>query len=164
MTDAAPSARAERVLLTFRTQGHEQALPVEDVVEVLRMVAPAPLPGAPPWVSGVINLRGRVIPLIDLRSRLGAPIPEPDLSTPIIVVDAGRGTAGLVVDEVVEVLALPDDAVAVPGPETAAATAVSGVARDGNRLILVLDWGRLCEPFPEVGPPSETSGGRDLGA
>jgi purine-binding chemotaxis protein CheW len=127
--------------------GREHALPVEDVVEVLRMVAATPLPEAPPWVCGVINLRGRVIPLIDLRSRLGAPRREPDLSTPIIAVQANDVAAGLVVDEVVEVLALPREAVDSPDRVTAAApaSALSGVARRGDRLILVLDPQRLLE-------------------
>jgi purine-binding chemotaxis protein CheW len=133
-------------LLVFRLEGREHALPVEDVVEVLRMVAAAPLPEAPPWVDGVINLRGRAIPLVDLRSRLGAPRREPDVSTPIIVVqarDAAEVATGLVVDEVVEVLELGSEAMASPAPVTAS-SAVAGVAREGDRLILVLDRERLC--------------------
>jgi purine-binding chemotaxis protein CheW len=139
-----PPTPAAGQLLTFRLHGRDHALPVEDVVEVLRMVAPTPLPDAPSWISGVINVRGRVIPLMDLRTRLGGPRIEPDVSTPIIVVEADHTAAGLVVDEVVEVLALSCDAVSRPGPLTSAATAVSGVARDGDRLILVLDCGCLC--------------------
>jgi purine-binding chemotaxis protein CheW len=142
--------------------GHEHALPVEDIVEVLRMVAPTPLPDAPPWMSGVINVRGRVIPLVDLQRRLGGPRLEPEVSTSIIVVGAGREAAGLMVDEVVEVLALPSHAVTVPGPLTAAATAVSGVARHGDRLILVLDWGCLSQGFAHLCAASGGGETRDL--
>lgn len=131
------------MLLVFRLEGREHALPVEDVVEVLRMVAATPLPEAPPWVDGVINVRGRVIPLVDLRRRLGAPRREPDVSTPIIVVQAAETATGLVVDEVVELLVLGSEALASPAPVTAS-SAVAGVAREGDRLILVLDRERLC--------------------
>jgi purine-binding chemotaxis protein CheW len=158
----APPRPALRPLLILRMQGHEHALPVDDVVEVLRMVAATPLPDAPPWVSGVINLRGRVIPLVDLRSRLGAPGLEPDVSTPIVVVEADGATVGLVVDEVVEVLALPSEAMTLPGPVTAASTAVSGVARAGDRLILVLDWGRLCEGSADLRLPSDVGRTGDM--
>jgi purine-binding chemotaxis protein CheW len=108
-------------LVVVRLQGIEHALPVEHVVEVLRMVAITPLAEAPPWLLGVIDLRGRVIPVVDMRRRLGMPQREPDLSTPILVVRSRSVTAGLVADEVVEVLALPAcswspaDGVAVPG-------------------------------------------------
>lgn len=137
------------VLLVFRVDGREQALPVEHVVEVVRMVAATPLPEAPAWVVGVIDFRGRVIPLIDVRRRLGALPREPDLATPIVVVRVGEVAAGLVVDEVVEVLALPDEAVDPP----ASATAVCRVARSGDRLILVLDPQRLCEGSADLGLP-----------
>jgi purine-binding chemotaxis protein CheW len=132
-------------LVVVRLQGTEHALPVEHVVEVLRMVAVTPLAEAPPWLLGVIDLRGRVIPVVDLRRRLGMPPREPDLSTPILVVRSHSVTAGLVADEVVEVLALPArswspaDGVAVPG------SAVSSAVRHGDRLLLVLDTDRVCE-------------------
>jgi purine-binding chemotaxis protein CheW len=139
--EAAPSV----VLLVFRMDGREHALPVEDVVEVVRMVAATPLPEAPVWVGGVINFRGRVIPLIDARARLGAPRREPDLSTRIIVVQTSEWAAGLVVDEVVEVLPVRAEALDPPGKATAGAAAVSGVVSEDDRLILVLDRDRLLE-------------------
>jgi purine-binding chemotaxis protein CheW len=96
-------------------------------------------------VGGVINFRGRVIPLIDARARLGAPRREPDLSTRIIVVQTSEWAAGLVVDEVVEVLPVRAEALDPPGKATAGAAAVSGVVSEGDRLILVLDRDRLLE-------------------
>jgi purine-binding chemotaxis protein CheW len=143
------------VVLVFRMDGREHALPVQNVVEVLRMVAAMPLPEAPPWVYGVINFRGRVIPLIDLRSRLGAPRREPDLSTPIIVVQANEMVAGLMVDEVVDVLTLRSEAVDAPVrvPPAAPGSAVSGVARRGDRLLLLLEPGHLCESSVDLRLP-----------
>jgi purine-binding chemotaxis protein CheW len=130
-------------VLTFRLDGREHGLAVGDVVEVVRMVAITPLPEGPAWVAGVLNYRGRVIPVIDLRVRLGLPRREPGLSTPLIVVDAGPRPAALLVDEADEVLALPADAVQPPDPAAAACPAVTGLARHGTRLIVLLDPARL---------------------
>lgn len=139
------------VLLVFQIAGREHALRVEDVVEVVRMVAASPLPEAPPWVVGVINFRGRVIPLIDVRGRIGAPAREADLSTPIVVVQNPQVAAGLVVDDVVEVLTVQSAALDSPGGADAPAHAVCGVAHVGHRLILVLDWERLCDGALDLG-------------
>jgi purine-binding chemotaxis protein CheW len=138
---AAPRVR----LLVFRLNGREHALPLEHVVEVFRVVAVTPLPEAPPWVCGVMDVRGRVIPVVDLRERLGMPAREPDLSTPIVVVETGGVAAGLVADEVVEVLALPGEAVEPPDPAAGTARLVTSLARSGDRLVLVLDTEALCE-------------------
>jgi purine-binding chemotaxis protein CheW len=136
---AAPGPR----VLTFRLDGRVHALDVGDVVEVVRMVAITPLPGGKPWIPGVLNHRGRVIPVIDLRIRLGLPYREPGLSTPIIVVDAGAQPAAIVVDEADDVIALPAGAIAPPDPGTAS-PAVTGLARHGKRLIVLLDAAQLC--------------------
>jgi purine-binding chemotaxis protein CheW len=138
---ASPSVR----LLVFRLDGREHALPLEHVVEVFRMVAVTSLPEAPPWVRGVIDVRGRVIPVIDLRVKLGMPAGEPDLSTPVIVVEAGGKAAGLVADEVVEVLALTGYAVEPSSPAAGPARVVTSLARPGGRLVLVLGAEALCE-------------------
>jgi purine-binding chemotaxis protein CheW len=141
----AGEASAALLFLVFRMDGREHALPIEHVVEVVRMVAITRMPEAPPWVSGVINFRGQVIPLVDVRIRLGAPRRAPDLSTPIVVVKTSEIVAGLVVDEVVEVLAIRSESVDPPSHATAVSTAVSGVAREGDRLIFVLDRDRICD-------------------
>jgi purine-binding chemotaxis protein CheW len=140
------------ILLVFRIESREHALPVEEVVEVLRMVAATPLPEAPPWVGGVINRRGQVVPLIDVRSRLGAPRREPRPSDAIIVVRIDEVLTGLVVDEVVEVLALRNEAVERAGRVASTALGVSGVARQGKRLILVLDREHLCDGSVDLRP------------
>jgi purine-binding chemotaxis protein CheW len=138
-------------VLTFRLAGQEHALPVGDVVEVVRMAAVTPLPEASPWVGGVLNYRGRVIPVVDARARFGMPRRAPDLSTPIVVVRADDLAAGVVVDEAVDVVTLPGAAVRPPDRLGAESPAVSAVARQGERLILVLDAARLCA-F-DAGPP-----------
>jgi purine-binding chemotaxis protein CheW len=131
-------------VLVFTVGDRHCALAVEDVIEVVRMVAVTPLPEAPAWVAGVINMRGRIVPVIDLRTRLGMPSREPDLSTPIILVGRDEAAAGLIADQAGDVLALPNAAVEPPRSDRAQAPAVSGVAREGDRLILLLDVERLC--------------------
>jgi purine-binding chemotaxis protein CheW len=132
-------------VVVFRLDGREHALPLEHVVEVFRMVAVAAVPEAHRWVLGVVNLRGRVIPVIDLRRRLGLSAREPELATPIIVVKAGGRAAGLVADDVVEVMALPGKALDPPDDLVGPATVVSSIAHAGNRLVLVLDTMSLLE-------------------
>jgi purine-binding chemotaxis protein CheW len=141
----------------------QYALPVEDVIEVVRMVAVTPLPEAPASVAGVINMRGRIVPVIDLRTRLGMSPRDPELSTPIIVVGRSEAAAGLVADGATEVLALANTAVESPHPRSAPAPAVSGMAHEGDRLILLLDPERLCEdsaPFPSLDGDPRTGAGR----
>jgi purine-binding chemotaxis protein CheW len=147
-------------VLVFTVGNREHALPVEDVIEVVRMVAVTPLPDAPASVMGVINMRGRIIPVIDLRTRLGMPPHDPDLSAPIIVVGRSEAAAGLVADGASEVLTLRSTAVEAPTPspgprssQAPAASAVSGMAHEGDRLILLLDAQRLCEEAARVSQP-----------
>lgn len=162
-TSAVGDDAADVMLLVFRIDGREHALPVDCVVEVVRMVAATPLPEAPAWMAGVINFRGRAIPLVDARSRLGGAPGEPELSTPIIVVEASENAAGLVVDEVVEVLPVRADALDRPATAIARAAAVTAVVRDGDRLIVVLDPVPLLEGALGVPLPFDLADARDAG-
>lgn len=134
--------------LTFRLEGGEYALDIRDVIEVLSMVALAPMPQAQPWLAGMLNLRGRVMPVLDLRRRLDlAPRPY-GLDTPIIVVRQADRPVGLIVDEAVEVLTLPDQALTGPDALAGADHPVSAVARLDDRLIMLLDLDRICAGAP----------------
>jgi purine-binding chemotaxis protein CheW len=132
-------------LLVFRLDGREHAIPLEHVLEVFRMVAVTPLLEAPSWVRGVIDIRGRVVPVIDLRVKLGMPVRETDLSTPIVMVETGSAVAGLVIDEVLEVLSIPSEAVVPLDPAAGPTRVLTSLARMGGRLVLVLDTEALCE-------------------
>lgn len=115
----------------------EYALPLGCVVEVVRMAALAPSPGASGHVLGLLDLRGRVVPVLDLRALLGLPAATPGLSTPICVVEAGGRAFGLVADAVTDIhpLTAPVERLAVSptgGP-------VAGVTHVGGRLVSVLD-------------------------
>jgi purine-binding chemotaxis protein CheW len=138
-------ADGSRQLVVFRLDASEYALPVSVVGEVLRMVAITAVPEAPEWLPGVINLRGRVIPVIDLRTKLHLPAPKVGVNTPIIVAEHDGQTVGLVADAVSELLTVPADAIEPPNDMTATANAVEAVARAGDRLVLIFDLAQLCE-------------------
>ena len=131
--------------LTFRLRDGDYALDVADVVEVLSMVMLAYLPGAPPWLIGMLNLRGQVLPVLDLRLRLGFTAPALALDTPIIVARTGDRLAGLIVDEVCDVVSLPAHALAPPDALAGDAHPIAAVARADARLILLLNLARICD-------------------
>ncbi|HEX6458942.1 MAG TPA: chemotaxis protein CheW [Thermoleophilaceae bacterium] len=131
-------------LVVFRIDKSECAVPVGNVGEILRMVAIAPVPEAPDWLPGVINLRGKVIPVIDLRTRLGLPRVDVGLNTPIVVAETEGQMVGLVADSVTELLTVPLESVEPPDVRVGNANAVEAVARAGERLILIFDLERVC--------------------
>jgi purine-binding chemotaxis protein CheW len=151
-------------MVVFELDGREFALPLREVAEILRMVAITPVPEVPRWVVGVINLRGRVIPVIDLRRRLGIEPAEPGLNTPILVVEQGARKLGLIADAVRDVLALPDEALEAPdgadADDTPHADVTSAIARIGERLVVVLDLDRVtADAAPLAEPRNVTDAG-----
>ncbi|MBM4460631.1 MAG: purine-binding chemotaxis protein CheW [Chloroflexi bacterium] len=132
--------------LVFQLQSRCYALAVHDVVEVLRIAALTPLPEAPVWLAGLLNLRGQVIPVLDVGRRLGLPPQLVNLSTPIIIAHAAGRQVGLLADAVLEVLALSPEAISSPDALAGSSHAVSAIARpigDQRSLVLLLDLHRL---------------------
>src|SRR5438876_7589138 len=125
-------------LFIFRVAGREYALPVANVAEVLRMVSVAPLPQCPVWLSGVINLRGRVVPVVDLRVRLGLPAQPIDLATPLVIAQSDGHSLGLVVDSAVEVSSVPHAGGNAPD-RSSDGHLLAEIAHAGERLLFVLD-------------------------
>jgi purine-binding chemotaxis protein CheW len=131
-------------VIVFDVQERRCALPLEDVAEVLRMPAVAPVPETPSWLRGALNLRGSTIPVIDLRARLGLPAPEPGPDSSIIVAWCESRMVGLVVDVVLDVLALPAVEIEPPGPAFGSASAVASIGRMADRPLIILDLRRIC--------------------
>ena len=106
------------------------------------------VPNAPAGVEGVINLRGRVIPVLDLRTRFCLEASAPTRCSRIVVAELGEHTVGLVVDGVSEVLRVAGDAVEPPSAlmATADGAYLRGVAKLGERLVLLLDLARILIP------------------
>lgn len=141
-------------LVVFRAAQRDFAFALEDVDEVVRMVALEPLPETPPWLLGVMNLRGRVVPVIDLAGRLGLPVTQPATDARIIVVHHGEAVAAGMASLVREALAVPDEVSEVhDGRPDPASAAVRGVARIGDDLVAVLNAGQVFgEAFELVAP------------
>jgi purine-binding chemotaxis protein CheW len=134
--------------VVFTLEGADYALSLEHIVEVIHIIAIAPAPEAPPWLAGVINLRGRVLPVMDLRARLGLPSRGPDLSARILVTSGWGHWLGLIVDSVTEVLTWPAEPVELPATAPGFA-----VVRANHRLITVLDIERLIAEVDRIGLP-----------
>ncbi len=127
--------------LTFVLNGEEYGIPILKVHEIRGFSPVTPIPNTPPFIRGAINLRGKVIPVIDLRERLSMPTTEPDRFAVIIVVTVGTRTMGLIVDAVSDVLNVGDEN-AAPPPELGAdvdTSFLTGMARAEDKLVLLLD-------------------------
>lgn len=145
-----PSTPELTQLVVFQLHEHEYALPAGRVVEVLRMVALTPVPEAPPWLPGVLNLRGVVIPVVDLRARLGMPAAAYSLNTPIIVVNGCNRRLGLIADAMIDVVGLTVDALEHFERGAADQSVVVALAHTGSRVILVLDADRVLAGTPDL--------------
>jgi purine-binding chemotaxis protein CheW len=131
-----------RQYVLFDLCGEVYGLPIARVQSIIRFEAPTPVPHAPEGVEGVFNLRGQVLPLVDLGRRLrGQPI-TPTATSRVIVAESGVGSIGLAVDLVREVASIPASDIR-PAPQAAVATdmadAFEGVANYGEHLIILLD-------------------------
>lgn len=125
--------------VTFALGSQTYGLNVGDAIEVIRLVAMAEPPEAPPYVMGLINIRGRVVPIVDMRLRLGMEPADYSLATPILVVRVNALTVGLIVDKVSEVLTLSGGMIEPPDGAFSQSRVVSGVAKIDAKLIFLLD-------------------------
>src|SRR3989304_7699700 len=127
-------------IVTFRVGSEDYGLHIMRVQEIIRVIEAVKVPKAPAYVEGVINLRGKIIPIIDLRKRMRKAITCYSDASRIIVVDTGGRLAGLVVDAVIDVIMLNGDDVE-PWPsldDSKRSDYLIGVGRQGDRLIKVL--------------------------
>lgn len=132
-------------LVTFRLGKEEFSMDILKVQEIIRHMDLTRVPRTPDFVDGVINLRGRVIPVLDLRKRFGLPEGERTNETRIIVVDVDNRTVGLKVDAVSEVLRLPADTVEPPPSLVTGIESdyIKGVGKLDGRLIILLDVAKI---------------------
>jgi purine-binding chemotaxis protein CheW len=132
-------------IVTFALDGEEYGVEIGQVQEINRMVTITGVPRTPYFVEGVINLRGRLIPIIDLRSRFGLKRCEHDKQTRIVVTELAGRRVGMVVDSVSEVLRIPVENVeAAPELVVSAETHyIRGVGSVGDRLIILIDLGNV---------------------
>jgi len=132
-------------LVTFRVGEDLFAADVFSVERVLRYVAPTTVPDVPAWVEGVIEHRGKVIPVIDMRRRLELPSVSPGFDTRTLVLTTADGCIGAIVDGVTEVVSIPTASVSPPPPlfRGLAAQFVRGIAKVGEQLVVILEVDRV---------------------
>ena len=126
--------------VTFHLAGETYAVNVMQVQEVLRVAEITPVPGAPDYVLGIINLRGNVVTVIDARKRMGLPPPMRDESSSIAIIEVHHQVVGILVDSVAEVVDLrPSEIDSAPnvGNEEASRYIQGVASRDGELLILL---------------------------
>lgn len=140
-----------RQLITFQIGGQVLGVDIMAIREIRAWSPATPLPSVPAHVRGVVNLRGVVLPVLDLSQRLGWGVTDPSARHVIIVVRIGEQLQGLIVDAVNDIVTVPDDGMQ-PLPdigETAAAQFLDGLTTIDDRLILILALERLGEqPVP----------------
>ena len=121
-------------LVVFSLGSEEYALPIGAVHEIIRFSEPRSVASEVPWIRGVIGLRGKIIPIFDLASRMGL---EPSEPGKIVIVSSGAGQVGVMVGEVDEVLTVTSDQLEeVP---TANSEAIEAIAKIEDRLVILLN-------------------------
>ncbi|MBN1395654.1 MAG: purine-binding chemotaxis protein CheW [Pirellulales bacterium] len=128
-------------LVVFRLAGERYAVEIAKVREIVPASDYTRLPHAPDYVLGLINLRGEVVPLVDLRRRLGLPAEQWNDETRMVVVEVGGKKSALAVDEVVEVSRIGEERV-IPSPSTVAGPEreyLSGLVQQDDRLLVLLN-------------------------
>jgi len=126
--------------LAFWLGDEEYAVDILSVREIIGLPAVTRVPRTPPYVKGVINLRGQVVPVVDLRQRFGLPVVAPTAETCIIVIDHDAQLRGFLVDRVSEVLTITDAEI-TPAPDfggTIDATFIRGIGKAGQRVRILL--------------------------
>jgi len=148
MSKVATNAKANESVVqwvTFRLADEIYGINVMQVQEVLRVSEIAPVPGAPHYVLGIINLRGNVVTVIDTRIRLGLPTAEVTDATRIVIIESARHVVGILVDCVAEVVDLPTaDVESAPNVgNDESAKYIQGVASREGELLILVDLNKL---------------------
>ncbi|HEY9240264.1 MAG TPA: chemotaxis protein CheW [Burkholderiaceae bacterium] len=150
MTDARPTASHDSAraatpaggeFLTFRLGAEEYGIDILKVQEIRSYEAPTRIANAPPFIKGVVNLRGVIVPIVDLRLKLGCESAEYNGFTVVIVLNVKGRVVGAVVDSVSDVLALDNDTIK-PAPEMSSAvdtSFITGIGSVAERMLILMD-------------------------
>jgi purine-binding chemotaxis protein CheW len=146
-----------RQLVVFSLGDEEYALPITQVHEIIRFTEPRSVASSDPSVRGVISLRGKILPVYDLATRLGMEHRSSDSEAKIVIVETADDMAGVVVDDVEEVITIDSDA--LDEAPTAGGRGIDGIAKIGDRLVVLLDpegiVGAAAAPNAEAEAPAD---------
>jgi len=132
--------------MTFEIDGQNYGIDILHVTEIVGLQDIAVVPDVPHFVKGMINLRGNVVPVIDVRLRFGLPEGEYDDRTCVVVVTLEASTIGMIVDRVNEVRVITQDNISAPpqgGDSSTAGQYITGLGRDGEEVTVLLDIQQL---------------------
>lgn len=147
MNKPAANAHETRQCVTFRLDAETYAIDVMQVREVLRAGDIVPVPGAPAFVLGIINLRGNVVTVMDARMRFGLAPRDAGESRRVVIIDSNDQVAGILVDSVAEVIEIAEADVE-PAPAVGtddAARYIQGVVSRDDDLVILVDLNRLLD-------------------
>ena len=144
-------------LVAFRLEAEEYAIPIEMVESIIKLGPLTSVPGSPSYIRGVMNLRGRIMSVIDLRLRFGLPSEEDQPDGRILVVQYADTTIGLLVDSVSEVFNLDEMQFQPPPPElgNGAVGGVDGIIHADERLIVLLNVESILRSTPDLEATTE---------
>jgi purine-binding chemotaxis protein CheW len=151
MAEANEGSGEHLQVVVFTIEGKTLGVDILKVQEILRMVEVTPFPRMPEFALGAINLRGRIVPVINLRRKLGLPDRPPGPKTCNLLVRSGEQVVGLLVDEVLEVIDIPPAFLERPdqGPSWIRSELFSGLGKLPGRLLVILNPDRLLSPHEE---------------
>jgi|LSQX01.3.fsa_nt_gb purine-binding chemotaxis protein CheW len=139
------SGEQEIQLVIFRLGVEEYGVPITQVQEINLLSKPTKIPNSPVFLEGVINLRGRIIPVVDLKKRFALDHTKYTKDAQIMIVEVNESVIGVIVDEVLEVLRLPAGSIEPPPPVIAGITAayLDGVGKLDDRLFILLNMDKV---------------------
>lgn len=134
-------------LVSFNIENEEYGIDILRVEEIIRIISITKIPNAPNFIEGVINLRGKVIPVIDLRTRLNRTKKSHDNNTRVIVVEVSGMTVGFIVDSVKEVLRIPKNITEPPPTMVSGLDSeyITAIGKLEDRLIILLDLDKVLD-------------------
>ncbi|NPV81886.1 MAG: purine-binding chemotaxis protein CheW [Firmicutes bacterium] len=132
-------------LVSFKLGAEEYGVDIMQVQEIIRLIDIVRVPKAPAFVEGIIDLRNKVLPIVDLRKRFDMPETEKTDASRIVVIDIDDMTVGLIVDSVSEVLRIPLKSIEPPPKIVSGIESrfLKGIGRVKNRLIILLDLAKI---------------------
>lgn len=134
-------------VLSFRLGREEYAIGILKVQEIRGYETPTRLAGAPAYLKGIVNLRGSIVPIVDMRIKFGLGEPVYDAFTVVIILNIAQHVIGMVVDSVSDVVTLAEDQIR-PAPElgsTLGADCLRGLGTVGERMLILLDIDKLMQ-------------------
>lgn len=143
----------EKKVVGFKLKDEEFAFDIIKVIEIIKLKEITDVPTAPEFIEGVINLRGKIIPIIDLRKRFNVEIEERDKKYRIIIVEFNKlQNVGIIVDEVTKVISVTDDQL-LPVPQTvsqAGGKYIESIIKIDERIIVLLDIEKIFSESEKV--------------